>query len=143
MIALTVLVLLIVVHVAGRYFFKAPVQGAVEIAQSAMVLIVFASMAYVTLKRGNVKVTLVTTHFPEGVQTYLEAAMSLIGAAIFAIISWQLALTIIEAWQQNMYTDSLRLPVFPLKVVATIATLVMCAELLIRSVRLLLKRGGR
>ena len=137
------LILLIVSHVVGRFFFKAPVLGAIEMAESAMVLIVFASMAYVTLQKGNVKVTLIISHFPERAQAVLNSIMSLIGAVIFAFITWQIGLSVLEAVREGLYTDTLRIPIFPLKIVATIATLIMCLELLVRFIRSLVKRGGQ
>ena len=56
MAALDVLMLIMAVDAALRYIFSAPITGAMEIVEFALVTLVFTGMAYTALKKGHVRV---------------------------------------------------------------------------------------
>jgi TRAP-type C4-dicarboxylate transport system permease small subunit len=85
--ALLVEVAIILIDVAGR-FFGAPLTGAQDISQMAMVILVFGAMALCDKIGGHVAVDLLENRFPDWLNRLTEIAGALIGAVIFAGIAW-------------------------------------------------------
>lgn len=67
-----------------RKLFNQPVQGALEITEAALVLIIFLSMAYTQRRRGHIRVTLLTRHLPLNVRHVLFVLILLVGSALTA-----------------------------------------------------------
>lgn len=134
---LIILVFLITGHSTGRYFFKAPIEGAVEMAELAMVIIVYSAIAYVTSKEGNVSTTILVSRFPRSAQRLISAIMTLIGAGMFALLSWQLGLGAWDAALNGSITSVIRVPLFPFKIVAAIGAGIVCLDLLMTFLSLL------
>jgi TRAP-type C4-dicarboxylate transport system permease small subunit len=85
--ALLVEVAIILTDVTGRWF-GAPLTGAQDISQMAMVILVFGAMALCDKIGGHVAVDLLESSFPDWLNWLAEIAGAVVGAVIFAGIAW-------------------------------------------------------
>ncbi|MFH1032130.1 MAG: TRAP transporter small permease [Chloroflexota bacterium] len=130
-IVMVFLVFFIVVHAGGRYFFHTPIKGFADIIDLSMIVIVFSSMAYVTLKGGNVEIELVTSRFEKHAREVNARIMLFIGVVITALLAWQGWVAASEVMSAGRSTVSLQIPHFPFFFLAALGLSVMCLGVLI------------
>ena len=80
-------VVVILIDVTGR-FFGAPLHGAQDVTQMAMVVLVFGGMALCDRQGGHIAVDLFEHSFPRWLNRLGDVVASLLGAAIFVAIAW-------------------------------------------------------
>lgn len=114
---LLVLMLFIVVHVAGRYFFNLPIPGAVELIQFLMVFVVFLGFGYCAVQRGNVSVDLIVARLPRRTQAVVDAITCFLGIGVVSLITWQGAVQAIDLWYSGHVSGVLAIPHFPFLIV--------------------------
>lgn len=136
-VVLFLMMLLVAADVTGRYVFTRPFEGTQEVIEVMMVVVIFLAMGYCTLKRGHVRVELVTSHLSGRTRAILDAFVSLAGTVIVALIVWQLS---IRVWGELVSSSPriswvLGIPAAPFILVAAIGVLAMCLELLVRLFR--------
>lgn len=104
-----VLMLLICADVAGRYLFNAPIKGAAEMVGYAIVTAVFLQMAS-TLRAGRfTRVEMLIEPLEvrrPGAGHALNAAYHLVGAAVFAVITWGTWPKLADAWANDEITGT-------------------------------------
>ncbi len=110
---LIVLMMLVVVHVVGRYFLNIPVPGAIELIEFMMTFVVFLSFGYCAVKRGNVKVDLVIRKFPKRAQAFIDAATCILGIGIITLIAWQGLVQAKSLWASGHVSGVLHIPHYP------------------------------
>lgn len=100
---LIVLVVIINFSVFMRYVVERP-QGYVdELCDYMLLFATFLAVAWVLKVRGHVSMNLIPSILKRGTRAKLEAATSIIGAVIFALITYYGAIDAIEAIQQNLF----------------------------------------
>ncbi|OGO19960.1 MAG: hypothetical protein A2144_12690 [Chloroflexi bacterium RBG_16_50_9] len=87
--AMFVMVVVMVINVLGRFIFRHPLQGTIELVEVLMVMVAYSVLAYTELKRGHIHVELLVIRFPRKVQTVLASIMCFVGAAFFITNCWQ------------------------------------------------------
>jgi C4-dicarboxylate transporter DctM subunit len=132
------LMFLICADVAGRYLFSAPIKGAAEMVGYSIVTAVFLQLAS-TLRAGRfTRVELLieplAARRPAGVHT-LNAVYHLVGAAMFALITWGTWPKLREAWVNDEITGTPGVSVFliwPFLAVIVLGAAVTAAEFVIQ-----------
>jgi len=107
---------LIVANALMRKVFNSPIEGSFEITEASLVLLVFLSLAYTQVKRGHIRVTLVTRHLPMVVQHWLYVFVLLVGCAFFAwcaYAAWGYAVRSYNLDEQEW--GLVRFPLWPVK----------------------------
>lgn len=110
---LVVMMLVTTIDVIGRYIFNSPLSGASEIAEFLQVIVVYFGIAYTATQKGHVAVDFLFTRLSQRGQRFLASFVSLVGAALFALIAWQ---SIAQSLVFKMTTRSspvLEIPVWP------------------------------
>lgn len=113
MTALTVMMLLTVADVVGRYVVSHPVPGAIELTEYAMVLLVFASLPSVTHRRSHVSVDLLSGALKgrwQRLALSISSAVSAVVLLVLAVVLWQHGQLNRELGDVIGY---LRIPVYP------------------------------
>ncbi len=87
--ALVLMVLIVVANVAGRYLFRTPVLGAVEMVGLLTVVVVFCVLAFTEAKGAHIVVDILVSRFHDRTKAVLSSIMSLLGAVFFVIMAWQ------------------------------------------------------
>ncbi len=100
------LMLLIVADVLGRNFLDAPITGVSEVAARSVVAIVFLQVAAAVLQkrltRADFFVRMIEGVSPRSV-ALIEAAFSLAGAVVFALILWASFPNFVDAWSTSEF----------------------------------------
>lgn len=132
--AAAVMVIVIVINVIGRFLFKQPLQGTIELVELMTVVVVFSVLAYTELRRGHVHVELVVSRFPRRAKAIVASIMCFAGAAFFIAMSWKAG----ELMWSNLFpliraTDTLAIPFAPFVFVIAIGSLLLGLEMLINA----------
>jgi len=132
--ALGLAALTVIINVFGRYVFKIPLKGAVEIVQLLLVIIVYFSLAYTEVRKGHVTMDEVVGHFPRLIKVILTSIMYF-GAGVFIlIVGWQSWILAVEHTQPVLrVTDVLHLPIAPVVFVMAIGMVLFGLELLLNA----------
>ncbi len=93
------LTLLVVVDVAMRNLFNAPIPGGVEATELILPYIVFLAMAYTLHTGGHVRVNILYDRFPKPLKNSAEGLDCIIGFAFFGLLTWFGALHFWESFR--------------------------------------------
>lgn len=112
------MMLLVVANAASRFLFNAPVQGALEITETMLTVLVFLSLALTQYEGGHIKVTVVLQHLPTILQKPLRLFVLALGCVFFAWCAqagWDYAMKSLAINEQQW--GSVRYPLYPVKFV--------------------------
>ena len=130
---LCLMVVVIVINVVGRYLFKLPLQGTVEIVELALVVTVVFAFTYAEVKNGHVTMDEVIARFPRRARAILMRIMYFAAAAFFLIMGWRTAvLSISHAIPLIRVTDVLKIPIAPLIFIVAIGAVMFGLVLLMK-----------
>jgi len=87
--ALVLMVLIVVANVVGRYLFRKPLLGAVEMVGLLTVILVFCVLAFAESKGAHIVIDILVSRLHGRTKAILASIMSLLGAAFFIIMAWQ------------------------------------------------------
>ena len=111
------LMCLVVADVLGRKLFNAPIQGAIEVTELTLVVIVYLSVAYVQGRRDHIRLELFSSRTSESVLRRLDFLSLLISLVICLIITWRIGLFAWESFTTDDHTMGLvEIPIWPSKV---------------------------
>ena len=108
-----IMVLLVVVHVIGRYLFDYPVPGQIELTCFMMVMSVFLMAGYTQLQKGHIAVDMFFEKYSKKTQVRIDIIVYILCLALAVLICWQSFVrgnTIMEAGQKSTI---LGIPQFP------------------------------
>lgn len=88
-IALTLMMLLTVVDVIGR-FFKHPIFGSVELVGFLAVIVAAAALPHTYKIDGHVGVEIVTRMLPKRISLWVSLFTSTLSLCLFSVIAWQM-----------------------------------------------------
>jgi TRAP-type transport system small permease protein len=122
--ATSAMVIIVLIDVIGRYFFKAPLRGSLELVEQIMILSGGFALMYATVKQGHVFVDIIINRFSKRLQTALFCINSIIGFGICIIAAYNIylyALRQLKPYPQT--TDILKFPTTPFQISLAIAML--------------------
>lgn len=108
--ALIAAALVTLVSVARRALIGAPIQGDIELVETAIAIAAFSFLPYCQIQGGHVVADLFTAHAPPRVRGALDMTAALIFAAVAALLAYSLAaggVAIAKAGEDSMV---LRIP---------------------------------
>ena len=108
------LMLLTCVDVVGRYFFNAPVQGASELTQFGMGLVVFGALPLVSASGSHIVVGLLELLAGRTVQRLQRLVMTVTSVVALAAMGCRLALTGLDLASYGDSSSFLRIPLAPM-----------------------------
>lgn len=139
-VALIFVVAVILTDVVGRYF-GAPLKGARDMSQMAMVVLVFGGMALCDRLNGHIAVDIFERGMSRGMIHLGDIATALIGCALFVILA-------ITTWQSaglsrmlNLSTNILYLPKSWFQYVVVVFALIAALGLALKALALIM--GGK
>ena len=142
-----IMVLLIVYNITGRYIFRTPLFGTIEMIEMAIVIVAFLGVvAYTEVRRAHVRVEVLISRFPRRVQIILESIMKFIAAVFFVLMGWQSwELMLTRLFPRVMTTDLVNIPMGPFMGVIALGCVLLSIQLLIHCYQNLasLKTGDR
>jgi TRAP-type C4-dicarboxylate transport system permease small subunit len=141
MVVLFAMMMLTVVDVVGRYFFNRPVQGTNEITGLLLVLVAASALAFSQIKKGHIRVDLITGRLSPRGQMILDAIAYLFCLFGSALITWQTVLrgiSYMQATRGNL-TETLNIPFFPFMLILGLGFFLLAVVALIDFIRSLVK----
>ncbi len=110
-------------------FFKANIQGAYELTEQLLMILVFASLAYGEMNGAHIHTTLFIAKLPRILKFIIFGAMYVLatGAAIFW--SYGLRIQIAESIRKNTITSVLKIPLYPFFIIAFVCVLLLAVAL--------------
>ena len=120
---MVVLMLLTVVDVFLRYFFKAPITGSTEISRLLMIIIVFPALGWAAIDRAHIRVDLVVSRIPARLQAIFSSITFFFALVTFVIITWR---SFLEATVVNRQTSLLHLSFTPFYWVMSVGFAIFC-----------------
>ncbi|SLM27689.1 DctQ3 (modular protein) [Desulfamplus magnetovallimortis] len=126
-----VMMIMTVIDVAGRYFFSRPVSGSIELSQFMMAAFSILGMAYTNASGGNIRVTLLIRSVPERVAALMDTLTAILTLQVMAAIVWYGWVMGWEDYHSGSATDTLSLPLYPLKFLMAVGALLMSMTIFI------------
>lgn len=132
--AIAAMVLVVVTNVVGRYLFRKPLLGAVEMVALLTVVVVFCVLAFTESKRAHIVVDIILSRLPGRAKAMMVSVMCFLGGVFFIIMGWQ-------GWDlmwSNLFpivrsTGVLSIPFAPFMFVMAFGCLVFGLELLVHA----------
>lgn len=131
-----------VVDVLGRNLFNAPLFGAFEITEIAMVSIVFLALPFVTWTRTHLSVSVFYGLYPPRVQALVTGLGDLVFGAVCALVAWRAWLYAERLFRVRETTLELQIPRGVIPAGVSVALWLTAALFLLLALRALL-RGER
>lgn len=110
--AIVVMMLLTCADVVLR-LMRHPIPGAYEMVGFMGTVIISFSLASTSLSKGHIAVELIMERLPKRLQSGVEAFSSLIGAALFGLVSWQSLIYAADMRQSGEVSVTLTMPIHP------------------------------
>jgi TRAP-type C4-dicarboxylate transport system permease small subunit len=86
-----IMMLLISSDVVGRYFFSAPIDGALELTEMMLVVAVFLGISFTQYRGTHIRVSILHSRLPEKWQKALNILAVFLGMVISAVMIWKTA----------------------------------------------------
>lgn len=129
---LMIIMFLVTVDVVGRYFFNKPLLGVLEISEFLLAGAVLLGMGYTQFLHGHVMAEVVYDHLSAKTQARLKVFHFVLGICLFTLVAWQSGVLAVEAWQNKLASDVLRIPAWPFRFFVPIGTSLLVLELFIQ-----------
>ncbi len=132
------LMLMTLVNVIGRLpILNRPFRGYIDAEEMMMALLVFLSLAYCQLKKGNIRFELFMTKVLKEGRTYHLAEVfylliALLGFALIAVYSLQ---TAIHSYVIGDVTPSVHWPIWPARLGTAIGSIFLCVRLILQIIQ--------
>lgn len=133
--AILLMMILTCADVFLRYFFNAPIEGALDLTQMLMVIVVFFALAYCGWTGGHIVVDLLRELIPAKILVPLAVAVNATGAAMMLTIAWQSIVTARAYMQTGETPMTLLVPKYPFILIVSFGALTYAIILLYRTAR--------
>lgn len=124
-IAIAVMMIITVLSSLGRFFFKTPVPGSVEVTCLSMVVMAFMLSAYTLLQKSHINISILTDFMPRKGRLYLKAFSSIVIIIISGMGFIQSIKQGIFISSTGTYTPVLHIPYSPFYYVVSIGWLLL------------------
>lgn len=129
--ALVIMMFLTFFDVFGRYIFRSPIIGAMDVSEQLMVVVVFCVLGQVTIDRSHIRADVLDPILSKRNYSLLGAASFLISAFPVFFMALQ---TSKEAWKTvlnlHLTTHTISLPIAPFYVLAALGLILLFFEIL-------------
>lgn len=129
---LMAMMLLIFSEVFMRYLFNAPIEGAFEMVEFMMALVISLAMAYTGIKGGHISVELLVSKFSKRSQLLLDIFHFLVCTIFFALMSWKTTIQALVVAKRRVTSQVLLIPVYPFVWVLAVCAGLLCLVFLVQ-----------
>lgn len=130
-VAVCFICLVVLSNVAGRYLFRSPFMGTIEIVELVMVIIVSAAVPFAALRGRHIRVDLLVSRLPKRVKRAVLALGLLLSTSIFGLVSYQ-CIIVAHSYlaRTGEVTHVLSIPYVPFRFILAAGMLLLTLELL-------------
>jgi len=112
------------------------IQGIYELSELMIVVTAAFALGYAALHKRHIVIRVVVERFPQRVQAILEAVMSFISLATWAMVAWTGFLILSQRWL-NEASEYLSVPYLPFRLIFLLGLVLVCSVYLIDIIRAL------
>lgn len=126
---LLALALMVTASVGGRALIPlglGPVPGDFELVEMGSAIVVFFFLPWCHLRGGHAAVDLLYTHFPRAAQRWVLAAGDGLMLLVWLVLTWRLALGLLDKWRSAETTFILQLPLWWAYAACLVAAMLGC-----------------
>jgi TRAP-type C4-dicarboxylate transport system permease small subunit len=131
---LSFLVLLIAVDVTLRRVFNNPLTFSYEIIQFGLVIVVWGSVLYSTIRERHISIDVVVSRLPEKTRQVLRLTFDFISALILLLIGWQSINYAIDLQAVRLESAMLEIPLYPFVFIVALGAILAGLILLVNFV---------
>jgi TRAP-type C4-dicarboxylate transport system permease small subunit len=127
---------LIDANALSRKIFNAPITGTLEITEALMVFAILLPMGYTQMRRGHIRVTLITGHFPPRLGKYFFVFSLLVGCIFAAWATYASFNFFMRSYNINEHAwGSIRIPIYPAKGAVALGMFLLSIQFLLDAIR--------
>tara|TARA_R110002049_G_scaffold30811_2_gene105347 strand:- start:5 stop:619 length:615 start_codon:yes stop_codon:yes gene_type:complete len=130
--AIFLLMFLAAIQVIGRKIFNMPIPGYIDYAEQSMAIFAFLGAAYCQRLGGHVRMELVLDRFRGRMLWFFEALTTFAGLFIVVLLTRYSFDHFLRAWQIGDSTIDINLPVWPSKLMVSVALGFLALRLLVQ-----------
>ncbi|MDR3294535.1 MAG: TRAP transporter small permease [Clostridiales Family XIII bacterium] len=105
------------------------INGSYELTEIGMVALVFCAMAFLQMKRGQVRVDMFVAFLPARGRHFLEGAVLLVSTVVVLFMAYAAYLQISQQLAMKLTTSLLHIPVYPFVVITCVGLLLYAVGL--------------
>lgn len=106
-------------------FFQANIQGAYELTERLLMILVFACLAYGEMNDAHVHTTLFIAKLPRTLKFIIFGIVSVLATGASGFWAYALRIQIAESIRKNTVTDVLKIPLYPFYIIAFICVIIL------------------
>jgi TRAP-type C4-dicarboxylate transport system permease small subunit len=131
-----IMTLAIVINIVGRFIFREPLPGTIELVEMLTPVLIFFALAYTEHLRRHIHVELIVSRLPRRAQAILASVMYFFSGIFFLVMAWQGGILIIESMTPLVQASHiLSIPEAPFLFAVAFGSLLFGIELLIHVVQ--------
>ncbi len=111
-------------------FFRHPIPGTYEMVGLLGAIVVSFSLAHTSVMRGHISVEFIVQKLPKTAQIVIDGINSLLGTALFGLITWQSMLYASNLMHTGEVSLTLQMPIYPFVYGIAIGSGMLCVVLL-------------
>lgn len=131
-IVIFLLVLLATANVLGRWLFDLPITGYVDWIEQAMAFLAFLGVAYTQRDGGHIRMDILVRHLHGRWLWLVELTSTLLILLVTVVLIYGSFLHFLRAYQNGDSSIDIDLPVWPSKLVVTVALTILALRLLLQ-----------
>lgn len=128
---LLMMMLLGIADVIGRYFFKNPIIGTLEIFEILLPGIVLFSLAHTQRAKAHIAVDVFYLRFPPRFRAIVGLAINLWAILFFAIVTWRGTQLAILHWHTGRKISNISVPIYIIDLFIPVGALAICLILIV------------
>ncbi|MBA7704736.1 hypothetical protein ES703_113554 [subsurface metagenome] len=130
--AIVVMLLVMLTEVISRYFFGHPLTFSVDIAQLALLVLLYLSVALVLRTGGHVRIDVVAKHLHGRLRQGTELICTIVGLGWSVVIVWLGCLAFWEAFTDRLVTVFARFLIYPILLAIPLGGLLLLLAFLVQ-----------
>ncbi|MDO9527943.1 MAG: TRAP transporter small permease [Syntrophales bacterium] len=111
-------------------FFRHPIPGTYEMVGLLGAIVVSFSLAHTSVMRGHISVEFIVQKLPKTAQIVIDGINSLLGTALFGLITWQSMLYASNLMHTGEVSLTLQMPIYPFVYGIAVGSGMLCVVLL-------------
>jgi TRAP-type transport system small permease protein len=129
------MILVTTANVFGRYIFKKPLLGEVDMVELGMAVLGGIAMFLAATQHHHVRVDVLLVRFSRRFQVILAGIASLLGFAVWVLLAYRAFLDGLSNLKNDSRTATLFFPQAPFEIILSIGMFLFCLTLLIQAFR--------
>ena len=137
LVALTAMLAVVSLDIAGSKLFSTPLPGAMDIVSLLGVLVIGFSVPQSYRMGRHIKVDFITMLMPASVRKYLQCLTHVLCFVFFGFIVWRMFIYAHYVWEYGEKSMTIKIPLYPFVYALTVAVIPMLILLPLQLIRTL------